>query len=295
MKTLVIGASGQVGGLLLAESKRRGDDVIGTSFEHGRPGLVALDARSRQAVTELVRSFRPDTIFFPAALSHVDYCQDHPDECRSINVGGPAHAAAALKEREGRLVFFSTEYVFRDSRTPYAEDDACCPVNNVYAQSKVEAEQIVRETLPDRHLVLRTSWVYGPEEQRKNFVYRVVRTLRQGQEMTVPQDQYGQPTYAPDLAAAAFDLALGRYAGTFHVVGPDHLHRLAFTEMIREVFALSTPIKGVPSDQLQQAAPRPKFIQLRRDKLLTCLGRDPIRAPRLGLIDLRDGEPARRP
>src|SRR5205823_9227154 len=132
---------------------------------------------------------------------------------------------------EAPLVFFSTEHIFPETAHPCREDDPFAPVS-VYAKSKAEAERRIREILPDRHLILRTSWVYGPEEQGKNFVYRTVRTLRAGQPLVVPQDQYGQPTYSPDLARAALDLCRAGHRGTFHVVGPAHLSRLEFARLI---------------------------------------------------------------
>lgn len=287
MKVLVIGASGQVGGWLRAKSLERGHACIGTGNVHAAPGLTDLDIRDAAAVTNLIGEKRFDAVFLPASLTHVDHAEAHPDECRAINVDGAVNVARAVQRAGGSLVFFSTEHVFAESPTFYPEDAPCRPAS-MYARSKVEAEQRLRELLPDRHLILRTSWVYGPEAQKKNFVYRAVTTLRQGRPLIVPNDQYGQPTYSPDLADAALDLLTSGHAGTFHVVGPAHLNRLEFARLVCQVFALDPGgIEGVPSAALGQAAPRPRFIGLCRDKLTAALGRDPIRHPRAGLEALK--------
>ncbi len=287
MKALVIGASGQVGGQLAAVGKGRGVDVVRTGFRNDRPGALKLDVSDRAAVRDVLAAVRPDVVFVPAAMTHVDRCETHPHECRAANVDGPRNVAEAAAGAGARVVFFSTEHVFPDGPTPYAEAAPCGPVSE-YAKSKVLAEAMLREVLPGRHLILRTSWVYGPEEQGKNFVYRAVRTLRAGEALTVPADQHGQPTYGPDLAAAAWDLIEAEATGTVHVVGPELVTRDAFARQIAAAFDLSPAgIAGVTTAELRQPAPRPLHIQLTRDKLIALLGRDPIRPPAAALKEMR--------
>jgi dTDP-4-dehydrorhamnose reductase len=192
-------------------------------------------------------------------------------------------------------VYFSTEHVFGDSAAGHAEDDLPAP-RSVYAQSKVAAENLVRDLLPDAHLILRTSWVFGPEAQRKNFVYRAVATLRRREYLVVPQDQYGQPTYAPDLAQVAHVLCQRGLRGTFHVVGPEKVNRLQFARRIARIFGLEVRlIQGVATAQLGQAAPRPLQPTLQREKLCRTFGGDPVRGMEPALIELRDGPEQFRP
>lgn len=286
-RSLVIGASGQVGGLLAERCRDAGQECLGTASSNPQPGLRRLDLRDGPAVAELLKSFRPDVVFLPAALTHVDYCEAHPDECRAINVAGTAHVAREARAVGATLVFFSTEHVFSDSETPLAEDGPPAP-KNVYSRSKVDAERLIRELVPDDHLILRASWVFGPERQQKNFVHRAVRALRRGEPLVVPADQYGQPTYAPDLAATTLELLAAGQRGTFHAVGPECVSRLAFAQTIAGVFALDGGlIRGVPTSQLGQPAPRPLRVPLRRTRLIAALGKDPIRNPSDALREMR--------
>jgi len=295
MKALIIGASGQVGGLLLLQLRAGGWECIGTAFKHGSVGLSTLDIRDAAAVNALVASARPDVIFLPGALTFVDYCETHRDECFSINVDGTANVARAAKSCGVPIVFFSTEHVFSDSPDAYPEE-ARPAAKSVYAQSKVLAEARLREIVPDAHLILRASWVFGPESQRKNFVYRAVKTLRAGERLHVPHDQYGQPTYSVDLAETALALLKQNARGTFHTVGPAHVTRLDFARLIARTFDVNAAlIDGIATASLGQPAPRPLFIQLRRDKLMAALGRDPIRSPEAALIAMRDGPVEFRP
>src|SRR5262245_56020043 len=287
MRSLIIGASGQVGGQLASRCRTEKLPWLGTALRNMRFGLHWLDLRDRTAVADLVRDFRPDAVFLPAAMTHVDGAEKWPDECRAINEAGTETVALAVRDADATLVFFSTEHVFPETPQPCREDDPVAPMS-VYAKSKAEAEGRIRRILPDRHLILRTSWVFGPEEQGKNFVYRSVRTLRAGQLLVVPEDQYGQPTYSPDLARTALDLCCSGHRGTFHVFGPVHLSRLEFALLIATIFELdASRVVGRPTAALAQAAPRPLRVCLSGEKARAALGAAPIRPPTEALRTMR--------
>lgn len=294
MSSLVIGASGQVGALLHG-SAPDGESCVGTYCHHGMPRLLPLDLRDPSAIRELIRDVRPEVCYLPGALTFVDYAETHPEECHRTNVDGVSHVARAMAELPGLLVFFSTEHVFGESSRPWKEDDPVSP-RSVYAQSKAEAEDMVRDLLPDRHLILRASWVFGPDPQEKNFAWRVRRKLGKGETLVVPSDQHGQPTYGPDLAGTTRQLVARAARGTYHVVGPQYLSRLAWAQMMAEVLDLPTElIQGRPTSTLNVAgvsghtsaiAPRPLHIRLDRSKLLAQFDHDPIRSSQAGIQDM---------
>jgi dTDP-4-dehydrorhamnose reductase len=287
MRCLIVGASGQVGGQLAAACDAAGWPWRGTSYRHPRPGLVPLDVRDRMAVEGLVRWGRPEIVFLPAALANVDRAEALAAECFAVNVRGVVHVATAAQKAGARLVFFSTDHVFGDLGRARAEHEQPAP-ENAYARAKVVAERWVRALLPDRHLILRTSGVFGPERRGKNFVARVVRTLRAGELLRVPADQWGQPTFGPDLARAALELARRGRSGTWHVTGPQSMTRFTFARLVSEVFGLRRSlIVGLPTARLAQAAPRPRFVHLSRKQLLAEFEADPIRAAQAGLETLR--------
>jgi dTDP-4-dehydrorhamnose reductase len=285
MRNLVIGASGQVGALLLEQLAAQAP-ALGTYCRHARPGLVPLDLRDHSAIGDLVEEARPATCYLAGAFTHVDEAERRPAECRAVNVEAVEQMAWILAKTGGRLVFFSTEHVFGDSREPRREEDPLAP-QSVYARSKARAEEVVRELLPDTHLILRTSWVFGPDLQEKNFFYRVRNTLSGGRRLVVANDQYGQPTYAPDLAATAILLAGRGECGTFHVVGPQTYSRLLWAQAIaRQLRLPANGIEGRPTAEMGRTAPRPLSVRLDRRKLLDFLDEDPIRPPLEGVRQL---------
>src|SRR5687768_16843302 len=90
---LVIGAGGQVGGALLRALRENGIAALGTYRTSPAPGLVPLDITDAAAIPALLRTHQPDVVYLTAALTAVDYCEDHADEAQQINVEGARHVA----------------------------------------------------------------------------------------------------------------------------------------------------------------------------------------------------------
>jgi dTDP-4-dehydrorhamnose reductase len=256
MRALVIGASGQVGAALLQVLRSRGHEAHGTHVQHAAPGLAHLDLTDHAAVARTITQTRPDWIFCPAGLSFVDYCEEHPDEAMAANRAGPAAAARAGEAAGAGFVYYSTDYVFDGKAGPFGEDDPPRPLC-VYGRSKHEGEQAVLAACR-RAVVIRTSVVYGPERQEKNFVYQLIRASHAGNGFRLAADQKASPSYNPDVAAASVELAEGNLFGIWHIAGPEVLDRYAFALRISRAFALDTSkLVSVTTAALGQKASRP--------------------------------------
>src|SRR5947207_1705279 len=147
----------------------------------------------------------------------------------------------------------------------------------------------------DRGLVVRTTVVYGPDAQEKNFVYQLIRNCRNGQPMRIPVDQLSSPTYNVDLARATVELCERDHHGVYHLAGDGVLDRFAFARLACEVFALDpSRLTPVPTAALGQKAPRPLKGGLRIAKAQRALS-TPLRSPEAGLRAMRaalEGAPA---
>src|SRR2546422_3427343 len=102
MRSLVIGASGQVGHHILRALAGQGQWAAGTCHTHPEPGLVPLDLRDRDSVLSLVSSVAPDVVFLAASCTNVDYCEVNPELAYRINVEGTKHVKigrASCRER----------------------------------------------------------------------------------------------------------------------------------------------------------------------------------------------------
>ena len=276
MKALVIGASGLVGGALVRVLERSGVEVVAAGHSRASGGALALDVRDARAVENALAHTKPDVVFLAVNVAGgVERCEDHPDEAYAVNVAGTTHVATAAARHGATLVYYSTDYVFDGKSGPYAEDDVPNPIS-VYGRTKLEAEQAVLKLAP-RHLIVRTTAVYGWDRSSKNFAMQVWERLGAGQPMRVPDDQLCNPTLAEYLAEASVRLVQQGVEGVVNVVGKDGCSRAELGRQLARAMALDAAlIAPTPTSELGQKAARPLQGGLKTDKLTALLGTEPL-------------------
>jgi dTDP-4-dehydrorhamnose reductase len=270
---LIVGASGQVGHHLAQATDRRGLAWTGTFHANPQRGLQQLDVRDAAAVRRTVRLTRPEYILAPAAATHVDRCERAAEATYRVNVIGTRNLADAANEVGATLVHFSSDYVFDGLAGPYDEYALPSPLST-YGFQKLIAEHVVMQCCREA-LIVRTTVVYGPELQGKNFIYRLLAALRRGEQVTVPKDQLGTPTYAPTLADAVLDLLACETRGVVNVAGREIVARDEFARHAARVFGEDPGlVRSVATADLGQIAARPLRAGLRTELTERRLGRD---------------------
>lgn len=196
MRVLITGARGQVGHELLRRAPS-GFEVMGL-------GSSELDIGDAGSVESTLRQLWPRLIINAAAYTAVDKAESEPGQAYRVNRDGVANLARAAAEIGAPILHISTDYVFAgDAQQPYLETDPTAP-SGVYGASKLAGEQVLAEIHP-RHLVLRTSWVFGAHGN--NFVKTMLRLGRERDKLGVVADQHGGPTPADSIADALWQLA----------------------------------------------------------------------------------------
>jgi dTDP-4-dehydrorhamnose reductase len=257
LRAVVIGGSGQIGGWLLRVLAERGHHAVGTYATVAFPGLVKLDAAERGAAAAWLTEQRPQVVFYPAGFTWVDGCERDKTRAYAANLEEPLNLARAAAALKAKFVYFSTDYVFDGVEGPYCENSRANPLS-VYGQAKRDAEIALENELGDAQLTIRTSWVFGPERQGKNFAYQLARTLGAGQPLVCPSDQISSPGYGPDVARAAVLMAEEQLSGLIHVVGPEVIDRVSFARAIASAFGFDPGrIESRATAELGQGAPRP--------------------------------------
>jgi dTDP-4-dehydrorhamnose reductase len=198
MRILLTGRDGQVGWEL-----RRALAPLGEVVAAGRPQLDLADAG---ALARAVRDTAPALIVNAAAYTAVDRAESEPEAAMAVNGTAPGVLAEEARRADAALVHFSTDYVFAgDKAAPYVEDDAPRPLG-AYGRSKLAGEAAVRSS-GARHLILRTSWVYGA--RGRNFLVTMLRLAREREELRVVDDQTGAPTWSRMIAEATVAVVAG--------------------------------------------------------------------------------------
>lgn len=236
---LVFGARGQVGRELVALASARGVPAVGLS-------RLEADITNEVTVRAAVDVHRPAVVVNAAAYTSIDRAEREPEQAAAANVAGPAVLAAACASAGVPLIHLSCDQVFDGTKKrPYVENDKVSPVS-VYGRTKTEGEAKVRELAP-RHLIIRTSWIYGPHG--RNFLRNVLKLAAERDELRMVGDQIGCPTATIDLAeailVAARKLAAeAKVSGIFNFVGNGATSWYKFaTEIVQRqaVFTGKTP------------------------------------------------------
>ncbi|MGZ3379774.1 MAG: SDR family oxidoreductase [Isosphaeraceae bacterium] len=257
LRAVVIGGSGQLGCWLLWTLAQRGHSASGTYASVQFPGLVQLDAGELQPAAEWITEQAADVVFYPAGFTWVDGCERDRSRAYAANLEQPLNLARAAATVGARFVYFSTDYVFDGEAGPYTEESTTNPLS-VYGRAKRDAELALERELGAKQLTIRTSWVFGPERQGKNFAYQLLRNLAEKKPMVCPSDQVSNPSYGPDVARVAVLLAEERASGLIHVVGPEVIDRVQFARAIAGAFGHNDGlIVGKSTAELGQEAPRP--------------------------------------
>jgi dTDP-4-dehydrorhamnose reductase len=163
---------------------------------------------------------RPQLVIHCAAMSKTGACEANPDAARLHNVAVTrvlCELAADLP-----LIFFSTDLVFDGTRGNYTEQDAPNPLN-VYARTKLDAEQIVLAN--QRHTVVRTSLNAGVTARGDAFNELWHAAWRRGESLPLFTDEFRCPIAAEVTARVVWELAAAGRPGLYHLAGAERLSR----------------------------------------------------------------------
>jgi len=278
MKILLLGKNGQLGWELQRSLAPLGE-------------LLALDRHSRdwcgdlnnlQDLAETVQMLRPDVIVNAAAHTAVDKAESEPGLARTINALAPGVLAQEAQKLGAWLVHYSTDYVFDGSGSrPWAETDTPAPLN-VYGRTKLEGEQLITAQC-QRHLILRTSWVYAA--RGGNFAKTMLRLAQERERLSVIDDQFGAPTGADllaDVTAHAIRQVLERPqdAGLYHLAAQGETtwnryakHVISQAQQAQSAIKIvADEVAAVPTSAFPTPAQRPHNSRLDCTRLQTVFG-----------------------
>ncbi len=274
MRILLTGSRGQVGWELARTLSTLGE-VVALDAD-------GLDLTDADAIRRVVGEVRPGIIVNPAAHTAVDKAESEPDLARAINATAPGILAEEAEKLGALLVHYSTDYVFDGGgKAPRQEDDPTGPLN-VYGATKLEGENAIRAGCR-RHLIFRTSWVYGA--RGANFLLTMRRLMGERPELKIVDDQIGAPTWCRHLAEATAQILAqagspARGAdkpepwGVYHITNGGETSWHGFAAAIQAMDAPEKPARlaAIPSSEYPTPARRPLNSRLDNAKLERVFG-----------------------
>lgn len=267
MRVAVTGAGGRLGTSLLAALTAT--DFVEEALAWDLPDHNLDDPDSAE---RLVAEHVPDIVIHAAAWTDVDGCAR--DETLAMRRNGTAvgEMARACVRHGARLVAISSNEVFDGARTdgrPYATGDEPNPIN-AYGRAKLAGERAAREAFGSLPYlaIARTAWLFGaPGIDFPMKILARARSLPHGDMLQLVSDEFGNPTYAPDLASALVDLVrVAGSAGAIEGRGFDGIHHMVNSgtasraELARETLrlaGLTVPTQDVPMSTWTRASTPP--------------------------------------
>ncbi len=266
MKTLIIGADGQLG----SDVCRAFADV-----EICRAGVssgdIRIDITNETDVRRLVeKEFRPDIVVNTAAFHNVPKCEEDPASAYAVNAMGAKYLATACQQAGARLIHVSTDYVFGNGGTaPYTEADREIPLST-YGASKLAGEHLIAAEC-ENHFIVRGSGLYGAAPCKakggKNFVQLMLHLARERGEVKVVTDERVSPTYTAPLARQIRLIAERAEPGLYHATCDGECSWYEFAEAIFE--ESGTEVKLLKATQADFPSPvkRPDYSILENKHL----------------------------
>ncbi len=265
MKILVTGKNGQVGSALLSAAPH---NITVIALDR-----AALDITDRNSIDTTFAEITPDIVINAAAYTAVDKAEEDQEAAYAANKGAPGILAEACSAMDIPLIHISTDFVFDgDKRDPYSESDECNPLS-VYGKSKWGGEQEVASKC-GKHIILRTSWVFGGEQ---NFVNTMRRLAQTRDEISVVDDQRGGPTAAADIAKCLIKIASDVVVSGFNNWGIYHFcgePSVSWYEFACEILKNNpqVTVKPIPTTSYPTPAKRPTNSVLDCQKIQAVFG-----------------------
>lgn len=223
------------------------------------------DITNVPSILAALERYEPTTVINCAAYTKVDLAEKEKEAALTVNGKAVGFLAEACRRNGVALVHFSTDYVFDGSLTrPLRPSDPVGP-RSMYGASKLLGEQMLQEFAPDRWMILRTAWLYGPGGP--NFPQTMLNAARAGKPLKVIRDQVGCPTFTFDLTEATLNLLEADAQGIFHLSNSGQTNWFEFTQAIMREFGVTpTSLDAITSADWKQIKPesanRPSYSVL---------------------------------
>ena len=284
MKILITGSNGLLGQKLVQLILDKGEDqLIATARGENRLPYPeenyvfdSMDITDRSQVLQVIEKYKPEVIIHTAAMTNVDQCELEKEACWDQNVNAVKYLIEASAKNNSFLLHLSTDFIFDGEDGPYDEQAKANPIS-YYGESKLAAEKLLENSTID-YAIARTVLVYGiaHDMSRTNIILWVKKSLEDGKEIKVVDDQLRSPTLAEDLAMGCYLIAKKKAAGIFNICGKDLLNPYEMALKTAAFFNLDTStMQRADATSFTQTAKRPPRTGLLIDKARTVLGYEP--------------------
>ena len=270
-RVLVTGCGGMLGDAVYHTFAGSYQHVHATDLVPNEAWLSRLDVRDLEDCERAFADVRPAIVLHLAALTDLEYCETHQDNCWQTNALGAENVALLARQHDATMVYISTAGIFAGEKDQFHDFDLPNPLSQ-YGRAKYYGERFVEAHVP-RHFCLRAGWMMGggPKKDKK-FINKIFQQIKAGaRELRVVDDKFCTPTYTVDFARSIAFLLTTTYYGVYNHVceGGGSRYDVA-VEFVRLLgLAETVQVRKVQSDHYKDTyfAPRPLSERLVNLKL----------------------------
>ena len=256
LKIALTGADGLVGSRIL--------ELLNKDFVLIPIPQTQMDITDKASVDSILKSTDFDIFLHLAAYTNVAQAELNKDLVFKINIEGTRNIYKAVKQKNKKLIYISTDFIFDGKNPPYYEDSTPNPIG-AYAISKYEGEKIVK----DNGMIVRIAYPYRASFEPKKDFFRTFKSyLEQKKPLTMITDSLMTPTFIDDIAIGLKYLFNNYSSEIFHLVGSNSLSPYQASLLIAEKFNLDKSIIGKTTYKkyIKDKAPLPRFAEIKSRK-----------------------------
>lgn len=179
-----------------------GHGTLGIELQKINPELICpkhseVNLEDAYEVHKCIEHHKPDIVINAAAILDNRVLEMTPEKAISTNIIGAANVANKCIASNIRLVYISTDYVYRGDRGNYLETDEILPFN-LYAWTKLGGE--CSAVGVKNHLIIRTSFGKSAFSYPQAFI-----------------DKWSSKDYVDKIAPLVYDAALSPITGVLNI------------------------------------------------------------------------------
>ena len=268
-KILLTGASGLLGLNFYLQNKKF---IIKPLIHKKKINLInsdKLDLLNFTKLNNIIEKFKPDIILHTAALTDVDKCEQNKNLATNLNINITKNLVEVSKLYNLKLIFISTDQLFKKNRNYFKESDRPNPVN-FYAKTKKISEDIIKKKLRN-YLIIRTNFFGWGTKYKKSFSDRIIESLRNNKVIQLFDDVYFNPVSIDFLCKIINKLIIKEAYGTFNISSNLSISKYQFGIIISKVFKLNQKLIVPINLSDKKIIKRPLFMSLSNKKLVKTL------------------------
>jgi len=163
-----------------------GKGKLGSYLRQLDPSIIApthdeMNILDKKSLTFYINKYKSDIFIHCAAMTGPIQCDQEPVKAMRANIEGTCNVIEVCSRNKVKLIYISTDYVFKGDKGNYSEDDELLP-QNLYAWSKLGGECAAR--MYPQSLIIRTSFSPDVFPYDKAFIDQY--TSRDGLKIIAP-------------------------------------------------------------------------------------------------------------